>query len=136
MFAQRQMFFARLAANLRAPAVRQTVQRRFASTPATDSGKNAFVRERENVKKHAAETMELWRKISLYGIPPALALAGYNAYTLYNEHWEHWSHLPPLEERTEYPYQNIRTRNYPWGDGDKTLFWNESVNYHNRDKVT
>lgn len=61
--------------------------------------------------------------LSPSGIPPALALAGYNAYTLYNEHWEHWSHLPPLEERTEYPYQNIRTRNYPWGDGDKTLLY-------------
>jgi cytochrome c oxidase subunit 6a len=27
--------------------------------------------------------------------------------------------MPPLEERTEYPYQNIRVKNYPWGDGDK-----------------
>ncbi|PNY22673.1 Cytochrome c oxidase subunit 6A, mitochondrial [Tolypocladium capitatum] len=43
--------------------------------------------------------------------------------------------MPPLEERTEYPYQNIRTKNYQWGDGDKTLFWNENVNYHNKDKV-
>lgn len=50
---------------------------------------------------------------------PALALAGWNAYNLYNQHWEHWSHMPPLEERTEYSYQNIRTKNFPWGDGDK-----------------
>ena len=27
--------------------------------------------------------------------------------------------MPPLEERTEYPYQNIRTKNYQWGNGDK-----------------
>ncbi len=27
--------------------------------------------------------------------------------------------MPPLEERTEYPYQNIRTKNFCWGDGDK-----------------
>jgi cytochrome c oxidase subunit 6a len=27
--------------------------------------------------------------------------------------------LPPLEERTEYPYQNIRSKNFQWGDGDK-----------------
>ena len=27
--------------------------------------------------------------------------------------------MPPLEERTEYPYQNIRTKNFQWGDGDK-----------------
>lgn len=52
-------------------------------------------------------------------IPPALVLAAVNAYNLWNEHWEHWSHMPPLEERTEYPYQNIRSRNFPWGDGDK-----------------
>ncbi len=29
--------------------------------------------------------------------------------------------MPPLEERVEYPYQNVRVKNYPWGDGDKTL---------------
>jgi hypothetical protein len=54
---------------------------------------------------------------------PALILAGLNAYNLWNEHWEHWSHMPPLEERVEYPYQNIRTKNFPWGDGDKTLLY-------------
>lgn len=50
---------------------------------------------------------------------PALLIAGVNAYNLWTEHWEHWSHMPPLEERVEYPYQNVRTKNYPWGDGDK-----------------
>lgn len=52
-----------------------------------------------------------------------MILAGVNAYNLWSEHWEHWSHLPPLEERTEYPYQNIRSKNFPWGDGDKTLLY-------------
>ena len=70
------------------------------------------------------------------GIAPCLILASVNAYNLWNEHWEHWSHMPPLEERVEYPYQNIRTKNFPWGDGDKTIFWNDSVNYHNKDKTT
>ncbi|KAK7748400.1 Cytochrome c oxidase subunit 13, mitochondrial [Diatrype stigma] len=140
MSAQRQIF--RFAAQLRAPATRtarSTVQqRRFASTGSTGGGaeKNAFVREREAIKEHAAGTTELWRKISIYTIPPALLLAGLNAYNQWTEHWEHWEHLPPLEERVEYPYQNIRTKNYVWGDGDKTLFWNDSVNYHNKDKTT
>ncbi|KAI0162199.1 cytochrome c oxidase-like protein [Xylariaceae sp. FL1272] len=120
----------RLAAQLRAPAVRSTLQRRLAST-----SDNAFVKEREAVKHHAEATTELWRKISLYGVPPCLLLAGYNAYAQWNEHWEHWEHMPPLEERIEYPYQNIRTKNYPWGDGDKTLFWNDKVNYHDKEKT-
>lgn len=69
------------------------------------------------------------------GVAPFVILAGLNAYNLWSEHWEHWSHMPPLEERVEYPYQNIRSKNFPWGDGDKTLFWNDSVNYHNKDKT-
>jgi cytochrome c oxidase subunit 6a len=125
----------RLAAQLRSPVIRSVMQRRLASsTP--QAGENAFVRERQAVKEHAAATTELWRKISIYAVVPALILAATNAYNLWTEHWEHWSHMPPLEERVEYPYQNIRTRNYQWGDGDKTLFWNDSVNYHNKDKAT
>jgi len=62
-----------------------------------------------------------------------LIIASVNAWNLWTEHWEHWDHMPPLEERVEYPYQNIRTKNYPWGDGDKTLFWNPEVNYHKKD---
>ena len=50
---------------------------------------------------------------------PALVVAAWNARRLWNEHWEHWDHMPPLEERVEYPYQNIRVKNYPWGNGDK-----------------
>ncbi|KAI0393367.1 mitochondrial cytochrome c oxidase subunit VIa [Xylariaceae sp. FL0594] len=131
MIAQRQLFRAapRLTAQLRSPVLRSTIQRRFAST------ENQFIKEREAVREHAKHTTELWRKISIYVCIPALALAALNAYNLYNEHWEHWSHLPPLEERTEYPYQNIRTKNFPWGDGDKTIFWNPTVNYHNKDKT-
>lgn len=50
---------------------------------------------------------------------PVMIAGSLNAYYLWEEHWEHWSHMPPLEERTEYPYQNIRSKNFPWGDGDK-----------------
>ncbi|KAK4466728.1 cytochrome c oxidase [Cladorrhinum samala] len=127
MFTQR--VAQRMAAQLRA----QTQRRLASSGPA---GENAFVRERRQVKEHAASTTELWRKISIFAVPPALLLGSVNAYWLWNEHWEHWSHMPALEERTEYPYQNIRTRNFPWGDGDKTVFWNDKVNYHNKDKTT
>ncbi|KAJ4140408.1 hypothetical protein NW768_001769 [Fusarium equiseti] len=139
----------RATAQLRAP-----VQRRFAST------QNEFIKERQHIKEHAAGTTgestaddaELCQLEALgmvanggqscgrrfpssTGVAPCLIAAGANAYWLWSEHWEHWSHMPPLEERTEYPYQNIRTKNYQWGNGDKTLFWNDEVNYHNKDKT-
>ncbi|EHK96015.1 putative Cytochrome c oxidase subunit 6A, mitochondrial [Glarea lozoyensis 74030] len=120
MFPQRQMIRTsqRFAANLRSPSVRTPFQRRFASHgESTLKGveDNAFNREREAVKAHAAAT------------------SGVNAYVLWNEHWDHWAHKGPLEERTEYDYQNLRTKNYFWGDGDKTIFWNDKVNYHKKD---
>jgi cytochrome c oxidase subunit 6a len=50
---------------------------------------------------------------------PSIILAGVNAYRLWTEHWEHVAHGPALEDKPEYPFQNIRTKNYFWGDGDK-----------------
>ncbi|KAJ5110930.1 hypothetical protein N7532_001465 [Penicillium argentinense] len=136
----------------RSAPVRQTVQRRFNSAEAKPEWivDNEFNRERANVKHHAASTSGLWRKLSILSFPPRISLTktrcsavipcliggGINAYNLWEEHWEHWAHMPPLEERTEYPYQNIRVKNFPWGDGDKTIFWNSDVNYHNKDKAT
>jgi cytochrome c oxidase subunit 6a len=35
--------------------------------------------------------------------------------------------MEPLEERPEYPYQNIRTKNYFWGDGDKVSLLNPVI---------
>lgn len=50
---------------------------------------------------------------------PALILASINAKNLWDEHWEHEKHKPPLEDRVAYSYQNIRTKAFFWGDGDK-----------------
>ena len=58
-------------------------------------------------------------KLTFSVVIPCLIIGSVNAYNLWTEHWEHWAHMPPLEERTEYPYQNLRTKNYFWGDGDK-----------------
>ncbi|PYI30748.1 mitochondrial cytochrome c oxidase subunit VIa [Aspergillus indologenus CBS 114.80] len=137
MYAQRSLL--RLPQQLRAAPVRSAVQRRLNHTESklpSWAVDNEFNREREAVKHHAAATSDLWRKLSIYAVAPIVILGGLNAYNLWEEHWEHWDHMPPLEERTEYPYQNIRVKNFPWGDGDKTIFWNSSVNYHNKDKAT
>jgi hypothetical protein len=63
--------------------------------------------------------LDLWRKLSIYVVIPALCIGAVNAWRLWDEHWEHKSHEPPVEERTEYPFMNIRTKNFFWGDGDK-----------------
>lgn len=60
--------------------------------------------------------------MTVSAVPPCVILAAINAYNLWEEHWEHWAHDTPLEERTEYPYQNIRVKNFPFGDGDKVGF--------------
>ena len=53
---QRQLFgAARFAAQLRSPAVRSVMQRRLASS-SPQAGENAFIRERQAVKEHAAAT--------------------------------------------------------------------------------
>ncbi|MCJ1366113.1 Cytochrome c oxidase subunit 6A, mitochondrial [Acarospora aff. strigata] len=130
---------------LRSPVLRSTIQRRFASgegVKLTGPADNAFNRERQAVKQHAAATSgaPLAEAINLVNFAtdskcrekstdlqrpsvtiPCLIIASVNAYNLWTEHWEHWAHEPPLEERPEYPYQNIRTKNYIWKDGDKTL---------------
>jgi hypothetical protein len=50
---------------------------------------------------------------------PALIVCGVNGKMRWDAHWEHEAHLPPRSERPEYAYQNIRTKNFFWGDGDK-----------------
>ncbi|EGP82711.1 unnamed protein product [Zymoseptoria tritici ST99CH_1A5] len=110
------------------PAFRRSMQRRLQSNVGTQN--NTFNKERQAVKDHAAATSDLWRKLSIYVVIPSLILASVNAYRLWNEHWEHVAHGPALEDKVEYAFQNIRTKNFFWGDGDKTAFWNPKVNYH------
>ncbi|KAM5431637.1 Cytochrome c oxidase subunit 6A [Microsporum canis] len=129
MISRQPILRAAQRASIRSPVARNFVQRRLNSSVP----ENEFLRERAAVKAHAASTSDLWRKLAVI---PTLILGSINAYNLWTEHWEHWSHMPALEERVEYPYQNIRSKNYFWGDGDKTLFWNSAVNYHNKDKTT
>ncbi|KAK3707265.1 hypothetical protein LTR37_012266 [Vermiconidia calcicola] len=116
-------------------STRQALQRRWASSDSglTGTADNAFNRERQAVKEHAAATSDLWRKLSIYVVIPCICIASVNAWGLWTEHWEHKSH-EKLEDRTEYPFMNIRTKNFFWGDGDKTLFWNPNVNIHKGDE--
>jgi cytochrome c oxidase subunit 6a len=48
-----------------------------------------------------------------------MAVALVNGKLRWDAHWEHVAHDTPREDKVEYAYQNIRTKNYFWGDGDK-----------------
>ncbi|KAF2205109.1 COX6A-domain-containing protein [Delitschia confertaspora ATCC 74209] len=137
MFGQRVLFRSaqRFGAS---PVARNAVRRQKYSSEAgkqfTGAEDNEFNRERARIQEHAAESGELWRKLSIYVAIPALIVAAVNAKIRWDAHWEHVAHEPPRSERPEYSYQNIRTKNFWWGDGDKTLFWNDKVNYHKKDE--
>ncbi|KAF1913581.1 cytochrome c oxidase, subunit VIa [Ampelomyces quisqualis] len=94
---------------------------------------NEFNRERARIAEHAYKSGELWRKLTLYVAIPCLIVAGVNAKLRWDAHWEHVAHSTPKEEKPQYAYMNIRTKKFFWGDGDKTLFWNDKVNYHKKD---
>ncbi|KAF2625952.1 COX6A-domain-containing protein [Macroventuria anomochaeta] len=139
------MFAARVAARqtprmalARAPA--RAGRRNYSSeSPKQFAGTedNEFNRERARIQEHGGESGEFWRKLSIYVAVPCIILASVNAKLRWDAHWEHVEHeehLHPREEKPEYPYQNIRTKNFFWGDGDKTLFWNDKVNYHKKDE--
>ncbi|CAG2121457.1 unnamed protein product, partial [Medioppia subpectinata] len=67
---------------------------------------------------------ELWWKIFFFVCIPAIGLSGLNTYLLEKEHHEHY--VRP--EFKPYEYMRIRTRPFPWGDGQHTLFHNPKYN--------
>jgi len=132
MLPQRALLRSAQRLSPRTPTIRAPRRPYSSETGLHGAEDNAFNRERAAVKHHAAESSDLWRKLSIYAVIPAFIIASANAYTLWNEHWEHEAHAPPPSERPQYDYLNIRAKAYPWSNGDKTLFWNDSVNYSPR----
>lgn len=54
---------------------------------------------------------------------PAIGLCMLNAYLAHQEH--HHQERPPF---VKYDHLRIRTKRFPWGDGNKSLFHNPHVN--------
>ncbi|KAI5635218.1 cytochrome c oxidase subunit VIa domain-containing protein [Phthorimaea operculella] len=65
---------------------------------------------------------KLWKKLTFIVAFPAVGLGMLNAYLAHvNEH-----HDPP--PFVPYEYMRMRTKRFPWGDGQKSLFHNPHVN--------
>ena len=78
-------------------------------------------------EEHAAKTTITWRNISLFIAIPAVLLVGVNAFKKEQEHHRHREeHGKP--EFIEYSHLRIRSKPFPWGDGNHTLFHNPETN--------
>ncbi|SCW01075.1 LAFE_0D04522g1_1 [Lachancea fermentati] len=101
--------------------------------PADKAAAKAFKESLEATSHHAKETSGLWKKITFFVAVPSIALAAVNTYFVEEEHAkhrEHLKHVPDQDWPKDYEFQNIRSKPFFWGDGDKTLFWNPVVNRH------
>ncbi|KAG0146923.1 hypothetical protein CROQUDRAFT_656718 [Cronartium quercuum f. sp. fusiforme G11] len=109
----------------------KTIGRRTYANAGDGALGEAFIKEREAVRKHAAGSSELWRKITYYVGFPSVVLALLNAQRLANEHEAHLEHIKEenggeLPERIQYDYLNRRVKSFPWGN--HTLFYNPRTN--------
>ncbi|KAF5092665.1 hypothetical protein D0Z03_002755 [Geotrichum reessii] len=123
--------FRRFASTESNPKIRSAFT--YSADPA--AGK-AFIELEEETVSHSKQTAELWKKISIFVVAPILVVTGAWIYKKESEHLAHRAahpRLPDDETPPEYDYQNVRTTKYFWGDGDKTLFWNDKYNYKKSD---
>ncbi|CCE64244.1 hypothetical protein TPHA_0H00340 [Tetrapisispora phaffii CBS 4417] len=126
---------------------RQAIKRSYATLPPwamkpafgapNKVAAEAYKKELKAVRDHAAGTSNFWKKISIMVAVPAIGLATINTYYVEVEHAEHRKHLSHVKDSDwpkDYEFQNIRSKPFFWGDGDKTLFWNPVVNRHIKDE--
>jgi cytochrome c oxidase subunit 6a len=79
------------------------------------------------VEQHAMKTTSLWRNISLFVAIPGVLLVTYNAYKTEKEHEKHIEeHGRP--EFIPFPHLRVRSKPFPWGDGNHSLFHNPHTN--------
>ncbi len=124
-------------------ATKQTLRtsgRRFVSSSPTLKGDPAkgkeFAEKAEGIIKHSKAGSATWKKISFFLAIPAILICAVPVYRIEQEHAKHRKVLKAIPDDkwpAEYSYQNIRRKKFFWGDGDKTLFWNEGVNRHIKD---
>ncbi|VVT48907.1 uncharacterized protein SAPINGB_P002009 [Magnusiomyces paraingens] len=91
-----------------------------------------FIKLEEETAHHSEATAKFWGKISLFVVVPVIAATAIHTYIIEKEHFEHLAahpRLPDSELPPEFDYQNVRTTRFFWGNGDKTLFWNDYFNH-------
>ncbi|CAG9767172.1 unnamed protein product [Ceutorhynchus assimilis] len=65
-----------------------------------------------------------WKNLSFFAAVPAILLCAANCYMTHMEHAKH----PHEKHFTKYEYLVVRTKKFPWGDGNHSVFHNPEVN--------
>lgn len=88
---------------------------------------SSFVEHNKAEEEHALKTMKTWKNISLFVAIPAMGLVAYNSYRAEKEHvaHEHEHGRPPF---IPYTHLRIRSKPFPWKDGNHSLFHNSHTN--------
>ena len=73
-----------------------------------------------NMSGHTADSYKNWKKAFFFAAIPVIVLGHVNAFGM-AEH-------PVRPEFKEYDYMRIRTKAFPWGDGNHSLFHNPHFN--------
>ncbi|KAF9452587.1 mitochondrial cytochrome c oxidase subunit VIa [Macrolepiota fuliginosa MF-IS2] len=107
--------------------------RGFAQTVSESRGAplETYLAEEKALEHHAAQTSDLWRKISFYVCVPAIAVCVAWVYNAETEHAAHVEHIKEenggvLPETPAYDYLNRRSKPFPWGMN--SLFYNPHSN--------
>lgn len=65
----------------------------------------------------------MWKRLTFFVAFPSIVLGMVNVYLAHQDEHEH--ERPPF---VKYDHLRIRTKRFPWGDGNKSLFHNPHVN--------
>jgi len=103
----------------------------FARRYATSSVPNAshYTHHQLAEVELAHSTAKTWKMVSYFVAVPAVLLTTANTYAVSLEEAKHESeheHHEPVHYGT---YMRIRTKPFPWGDGDHSLFHNDHTNH-------
>ncbi|TCD63329.1 Cytochrome c oxidase subunit 6A, mitochondrial [Steccherinum ochraceum] len=115
---------------VRRAAVRAIPRTRGMANTTAELMKTNYHEKQAALSAHAAETSELWRRISIYGCLPGIVVAALWVRNVENEHAEHQHHIMEengghLPEIPAYEYMNKRAKPFPWGKN--SLFFNPHV---------
>ncbi|KAI0687768.1 mitochondrial cytochrome c oxidase subunit VIa [Cytidiella melzeri] len=97
---------------------------------AAAAGEGSYAEKQAALKAHAAETANLWRRISFYVCAPGILVTALWVNKVETEHAAHEAHVRAendghLPEVPAYPYLNHRAVPFPWGMN--SLFFNPHV---------